>query len=181
MDQACSVRLAGPGDADAIGTIGPAIYAESYGHMWDDAVPYARHLASFAVDAMLTFMQRDDARVIVAEYEGHIVGFLSLISFSEDPVDRLATGAEIPRLYLLRPARGRGIGAQLVEKAERLAELEGADHLWLDVMQSAPWAWRTYLEWGFQMIGMTQFNGGIAPAYRQLIVMRRAIQSHFGG
>jgi GNAT superfamily N-acetyltransferase len=56
---------------------------------------------------------------------------------------------------MLAPSRGRGLGAKLLAEAERYAREKGADHLWLDAMKAAPWAWQTYHRWGFREIGQT--------------------------
>ena len=175
MNGAFHIRAATVEDAEAIGTVGPAIYAESYGHMWDDAGSYARYLATYGVAAVTSFMARADTHVWVAESEGEIVGFLTMVVGSPDPVEGLASGAEVPRIYILRPARGRGLGKAMIDIAEGVAAREGADHLWLDAMKAAPWAWQTYLKWGFREIGSTEFAGGIGARHRQMVVMRRVI------
>ncbi len=37
MDYDFRFRIASHPDAEMLGVIGPAVYAESYGHMWKDA------------------------------------------------------------------------------------------------------------------------------------------------
>ncbi len=167
------IRVAQPSDADALGIIGPAIYAESYGHVWDDPRAYAAHLESFGTSAIASFMARQDTGMWLAEYDGAAVGFLSLVLTSPDPVEGRRDGAEVPRIYLLGPARGKGLGAALLVEAERHATERGANHLWLDAMKAAPWAWQTYLKWGFDEIGETVFPGAMKPECRPMIVMRR--------
>ena len=49
--------------------------------------------------------------------------------------------------------------------ADRYAREVGADHLWLDAMREAPWAWRTYEKWGFSEIGETTFAEGVKPEF----------------
>ena len=175
MNGTFQIRAATVGDAEAIGTVGPAIYAESYGHMWDDAGSYARYLASYGVAAVTLFMARADTHVWVAECGGTVIGFLTMVVGSPGPVEGLASGAEVPRIYILRPARGRGLGKAMIDIAEGVAAREGADHLWLDAMKAAPWAWQTYRKWGFREIGSMEFPGGIGAEHREMVVMRREI------
>jgi diamine N-acetyltransferase len=175
MNSAFDIRVATLEDADSIGTIGPAIYAETYGHMWTDLRSYVRHLSSFGVAAVRSFMCRADTRAWIAETEGTAVGFLTMVVGSPDPVEGLTTGAEVPRIYILPQARGCGLGERMADEAEEFASSSGADHLWLDAMKSAPWAWRTYLKWGFREIGSAEFASGIGAAHRPMVVMRRDI------
>ncbi len=156
-----------------LGTIGPAIYAESYGHMWDEANEYAEHLGTFGTAAVAAFIARPDASSWIAEHGTTVVGFLSLVMGSPDPVEGRTDGAEVPRIYILAPARGTGLGAQLLAEAAGYALGQGASHLWLDVMKAAPWAWRTYRKWGFTEIGETVFPKRMKAAFRPMVVMRR--------
>jgi GNAT superfamily N-acetyltransferase len=167
------IRQAGVSDARALGAIGPAIYAESYGHMWDDAAAYAAHLETFRAASVAAFMGRPGARIWLVERGGTPAGFLSLVMGSPDPIEGRMDGAEVPRLYLLGPARGLGIGARLLDAADEYAAAHGATHLWLDAMKAAPWAWQAYRKWGFAEIGETEFPGTMKPEFSAMVVMRR--------
>ncbi len=92
---------------------------------------------------------------------------------SEDPVERRPGGAEIPRIYLLGPARGLGLGRRLLEAAAAEAVGHGASRLWLDAMASAGWARRTYASWGFREIGAARFGKGVREALSGMVVMVR--------
>lgn len=173
MQERFHIRLVEIADAEALGVIGPAIYAESYGHMWDDPRAYAKHLDSFGASAVATFIARQDARLWLVECERMPVGFLSIIMGSPDPIDGRTDGAEVPRIYILGPARGKGLGAKLLAEADRYAARSGAGHLWLDAMEAAPWAWQTYRKWGFAEIGCTTFPGRMKPEFKPMVVMRR--------
>lgn len=177
MSDQIHIRLAEPGDAETLGFIGPAIYAESYGHMWDDARAYAAHLSSFGAAAVAAFLARQHTVLWLVENDGMPVGFLSIVMGSPDPVEGRTDGAEVPRIYLLGPARGKGLGARLLAEADRYAARLGAGHLWLDAMEAAPWAWQTYRKWGFSEIGRTAFPGPMKPEFRPMVVMRREFVS----
>jgi GNAT superfamily N-acetyltransferase len=173
MSPKYNFRLAGPPDAEQLGIIGPAIYAESYGHMWGNTAPYAKRLASFGSSAVLDFMAQAGTATWLVESESHAVGFLTLVMGSPDPIQGRTDGAEIPRIYLLRPARGKGLAAKLLELADRHARGLGASHLWLDAMKEAPWAWRTYEKWGFSIVGETLFSEEVKPEFKPMLIMRR--------
>lgn len=173
VNKGFSFKLAEPPDVEQIGIIGPAIYAESYGHMWSDAQAYAKQLATFGPAAMGCFMSRSDTSTWVVEYKTQIVGFLTLILGSPDPVDGRTDGAEVPRIYLLAPLQGHGIAKALLSEAEKYARSKGANHIWLDAMYAAPWAWQTYQKWGFSDIGRVTFQKGINPEFEAMVVLRR--------
>lgn len=167
------IRRAVKSDSDALGIIGPAAYAESYGHMWSDPAALASQLASFGAMAVADFLSRGDTSVWIAEVGGRPVGFLTLILHSPDRIEGRSGGAEVQRIYLLRPARGARLAAELVKAAEAHARSEGMNHLWLDVMAEADWARRVYAKWGFVEVGRTVFPGNIIDEFKEMVVMRR--------
>ena len=173
MNLCCVVRRATVSDDGALGIIGPAVYAESYGHMWDDAAALASHLTSFGVPAVADFLARKDTSAWVVADRDRIVGFLTVILASPDPIEGGRAGAEIQRIYLLAPARGRGLAARMLESADVYARSEGMDHLWLDVMAEAVWARRSYAKLGFEEIGAVTFPGGMMERFKPMVVMRR--------
>ena len=166
-------RIAEPSDAEQLGIIGPAIYAECYGHMWNNAAAYAERLQTFSTVATAEFISRSNTKTWLVEQRNRAVGFLSLVIASPDPIHARTDGAEVPRIYLLAPARGKGLAAKLMAEADRYARAMGSSHIWLDAMKQAPWAWQTYQKWGFTKIGETTFPGDMRPEFKPMIVMRR--------
>lgn len=177
MTSSFKIRLATAADAKILGTIGPAIYAENYGDMWSNARNYAQFLDSFGTAAFSDFMRRPDAKIWVALESDIVIGFLSLILGSPDPITGRTSGAEVPRIYLLSPSRGRGLGKLLLREAESFAGKLETEFLWLDAMKSAPWAWQTYLKWGFHKIGITEFTEGIGAEHKSMIVLKKQISA----
>lgn len=173
MTKSFNIRLAVLTDAEQIGIIGPAIYAESYSHMWDDAEAFAKQLSTFGSTTMRQFMARKDTAVYVLEYGAQIVGFSTLVIGSPDPIQGRIDGGEVPRIYLVSPARGRGLAKELLNAMESHAQSKGANHLWLDAMLKAPWAWRTYRKWGFAQIGESKFHKGVKDGFDEMVVLRR--------
>ena len=139
---AAKVRRATAEDAGLLGIIGPAAYAEAYGYLWDRPDAYADQLQTFGSDAFRLLLVRPDARVWVVEMRRAVVGFLSMIIGSIDPVEQRPGGAELPRIYILGPARRMGLGRLLLDAAMGQVVVEGLSHVWLDVMASADLATR---------------------------------------
>jgi len=96
---------------------------------------------------------RDAAgQIFVAEEDSVVVGFVTVLareSFTEldDPPGHYAL---ITDLVVLEPYRGRGIGRQLLQRAENYAKQTGATELRIGVLVNNRPARRLYLGIGFQ-------------------------------
>jgi len=151
--------------------IGPAAYAQAYGHIWGDAAAYTAQLETFGAAAFAEWMAGEDRLCWLATADGAPAGFATLRLESPDPVRGAPGGAELARLYLLGPARGRGLGRALFDAACAAAARGGARHLWLDAMVSAPWAWRAYERWGMRRIGPQRFDRPVLEEHRAMLVL----------
>ena len=91
---------------------------------------------------------RGARHLLVAEVSGTIVGTVQLVEpSSENQPHR----ADIAKMLVLPAARGRGVGARLLEAAERLARDHGKTLLTLDT--ATPEADRLYRRHGWQLSG----------------------------
>jgi GNAT superfamily N-acetyltransferase len=167
------VRLAGENDAAQLGIIGPASYAAAYGYLWPDPAQLATHLASFGEASVREGMARDDTRFWLVESGGTAIGFAMVVRPSENPTTSRSNGCELRRMYLLSNVRGLGLGRQLFDEVVADAKEQGCDHIWLDVMDTADWAYATYLRWGFLEIGARQFDEAVYPDRRGMIVLAK--------
>jgi diamine N-acetyltransferase len=113
--------------------------------------------------------------VWIGEACGTAIGFLSMIVGSADPVERRPGGAELPRIYILRPAQRMGLGRLLLDAAIRQAAVEGLSHVWLDVMASADWARRAYVKWGFRELGGAQFRKPVKVGLSDMVVLAKEV------
>jgi len=115
------------------------------------------------------------ASLWVGEIRETVVGFLSMIVGSVDPVERRLGGAEIPRIYIIGPAQRTGLGRLLVDAAIEQATTESLPHVWLDVMASATAARRAYAKWGFREIGTRQFEKPVKSGLFDMIVLMKEV------
>ncbi len=176
MTDAFSIRRATPEDAGALGVIAPAAYAAAYAYLWDDVAAFVDQLKSFNVDVFADQIADPQFAVWLVEAEGAPVGFLTLKFDSPEPVGGRPGGAEIPRIYFLPQASGRGLARRLAQEAEKAASAYGARYLWLDAMASADWAQRTYEKWGFSMIGRDRFPKNVRDGEADMIVMIKTLE-----
>jgi diamine N-acetyltransferase len=172
---AAIIRRATADDAEVLGIIGPAAYAEAYGHLWDRPEAYSDQLRTFGPRAFESLLARLDARLWIGEAEGTAVGFLSMITGSVDPIERRSGGALIPRIYVIRPAQRTGLGRLLLDAAIEQAATEGLSHVWLDVMVSATAARRVYAKWGFREIGSRLFERSVKTGLSEMVVLMKEV------
>jgi len=105
-------------------------------------------------EAFAAFLADPRRRTLIAEIAGHLVGFAQLThdqSHAFLPPDTRA--AELNRLYVQRPFLGKGIGKELLARAEALAAAEGAEALWLFAWTGNAHALRFYEAQGYQDVG----------------------------
>jgi diamine N-acetyltransferase len=93
---------------------------------------------------------------MLAESEGHLVGFVELALNRPCPVTSKAT-AEIVRLYVQRNFHRRGIGQALSAHAEHIAADFGHDALWLTAWSGNAPALAFYPRLGWVDIGRTKY------------------------
>jgi ribosomal protein S18 acetylase RimI-like enzyme len=169
------VRRATVEDAEVLGIIGPAAYAEAYGHLWDRSDAYYDQLRTFGVRAFEALLARPEARLWIGEVRGTAVGFLSMIVCSVDPIEHRPGGAEIPRIYIIGPAQRTSLGRFLLDAAIEQAATEGLSHVWLDVMASATAARRAYAKWGFREIGTRRFERPVKAGLSDMVVLMKEV------
>ena len=79
--------------------------------------------SSFVIQKLAEFSERASAKVFVAEQHGSVVGFLSFDS--EPAFHREGRIGTITAMCVLENMRGKGIGRQLIERAEVYAKESG--------------------------------------------------------
>lgn len=95
--------------------------------------------------------RRADGRVFVADADGEVVGFVTVLA--REPFTELddppGTYAFLTDLIVLSPHRRKGIGRQLLERAESFARSAGARELRIGVLNKNAPARRLYLDADF--------------------------------
>jgi ribosomal protein S18 acetylase RimI-like enzyme len=175
MNMPYSIREAMPDDCAALGVVAPAAYAAAYAYLWEDPAAFVEQLRSFDADAFAQQIEDPQFSVWIAELSGAPVGFLTLKFDSDEPVAKRPGGAEIPRIYFLPQASGRGIAVSMVRQAEEKARAAGARYVWLDAMASADWAQRAYEKWGFEKIGRDRFPKNVKKSEADMVVMIKTL------
>lgn len=87
----------------------------------------------------VAFLDRRDAAALVAEQDGRIVGFCDLLFVPR--LNFIGPQAWIPDLVVAEDDRGRGVGAALLARAERVSRDRGC---WSIFLSSANWRTRSH-------------------------------------
>ena len=126
-------------------------------YMLDVASSYGRGASDTEVDAALAAEPADDLAaphgllVVATDADGVTLGCAGLALLA-------GTVAEVRKVYVAVPARGRGLGACLVAEAERLAAAHGRTRVRLDTRADLTAARRLYARMGYTEVA--PFNTG---------------------
>lgn len=93
---------------------------------------------------------------ILAERDGHLVGFVELDGDSPCPLAAVDARVELVRLYVQRPFQRAGLGAMLLRAAEDRARAWGAPALWLDAWSGNERALAFYAARGYAPVGRVE-------------------------
>jgi diamine N-acetyltransferase len=155
-----AIRRAGPGDAEALATIGAACFTETFGHLYPP-----EDLSTFLAEAYSEARARADLAnpakaAWLVEAEGRAVGH-ALAGPCKLPHPEVTDACgELDRLYLLRAHQSGGVGSRLLAEALALLEREGPRRLWIGVWSENVAAQRLYRRQGFEVVGSYEFLVG---------------------
>jgi ribosomal protein S18 acetylase RimI-like enzyme len=133
MNPALIYRLATADDALCIGALGTQVWLDTYATDGIRPALAQEVLDHFSPAAVGATLSQPDVSVIIAERLGHLVGFAQIRNSVDDSRISGHLSAELERLYVQERFAGKGIGWQLLTRAEDLAREQGASALWLTV------------------------------------------------
>jgi GNAT superfamily N-acetyltransferase len=151
------LRSAEPADAARVGALGSYVFFDTYARegLRDDL---AREAAAIHNPQATEARIRDAANhFVLAEREGHLLGFSQCALAPAVPIDSLAGGVELARLFVHPRAHRQGIGAALLLRAEGFARGRGAPVLWLAAWSGNANARAFYAAMGYEDIGATPY------------------------
>ena len=165
------LRSATATDAKALSALAAETYAAAFGHSMspdDLAAHLEKHFSPEGFERILS-----EDRVLVAELQGRMAGFVQFgragAELAEDASD---ADWELRRLYVRAEVQNRGVGTRLMDAA--LAQLEGAERIFLDVWEHNAGALRFYARYGFKVVGERAFEvASGAKTSRDLLMLRR--------
>lgn len=128
------LRPARADDALCLGVLGLQVFLDTYATAGIRPTVAREVLSAFSTPAMDRALADPDTRLVVAELDAHLVGFMQLTLGASEPLAPGGVQAELLRLYVQEPFTGQGLGTRLLQAAEAAAAAAGATVLWL-----TPW------------------------------------------
>ncbi len=160
-----SVRLAGPGDAEAIRSIYNVEVTEST--VTFDLVP--RTLA----DQLAWLAQHQGVHpAVVAELDGEVVGFGSLAPYRSRPA--YATTVE-DSVYVRRDRRGLGVGRSILSELVGLATLHGFHAVMARVVGGHEASINLHRACAFDLVGVEREVGRKFGRWLDVVLMQRLL------
>lgn len=127
----------------------------------------------FEARRFISIYLTDDRRIfLVAEYQGQIVGMITLAGSSRR---KILHKAELG-ISVRKPYWGKGIGSALISEALRIAKQKGFKKIQLEVMEHNERAIRLYKKFGFEVEGRKKKAICMDGQYFDLLVMGKWLE-----
>ncbi len=155
---AIALRLARAGDALCLGVLAMQVFLDTYATDGIRPAIAREVLGTYTPQAYTDLLARPDVAILVAERQGHLLGFAQTTLGARHPLAPADAPAELDRLYVQEPFTGQGLGRRLLHAAEADAAARGATRMWL-----TPWvhnhrARHFYAREGYADLGPTWFE-----------------------
>lgn len=153
-----TLRPAVPEDTLCLSVLAMQVFLDTYATEGIRPALAREVLTTYSQSAFSEALTQHKTRLVVAEHEGHMVGFAQVTLGATHQLAPAGSQAELLRLYVQEPFTGAKVGTRLLTHAERSAALSGASVMWL-----TPWvhnhrALAFYARRGYQDFGLTHFE-----------------------
>jgi putative acetyltransferase len=108
------------------------------------------------LDHMFEHHQKEKSAYYVAFYEGKLVGGAGIFPTDELPADT----CELVKMYLVKSARGKGVGKALMEQCIFTAQKNGFKKMYLETLPELNTAIGMYEKFGFKNLQNRLGNSG---------------------
>ena len=152
------LRPARADDALCLSVLAMQVFLDTYATAGVRPTVAREVLSTYSIAAFEAALAADDAVIVVAERQAHLVGFAHVTMGAVHEQAPPGAPAELLRLYVQEPFTGRHLGTRLLQAAEQAAVQRGAQLLWL-----TPWvhnhrALAFYARRGYADHGATWFR-----------------------
>jgi GNAT superfamily N-acetyltransferase len=148
-----TLRPATPSDARTVAVLGVQVFMDTYATEGVRDAIADEALTSFAPELISSLIAQPNTLLLLAEVHQHLVGFAQVCLQTGHPLVGDRHAAELKRLYVQERFTGRGLGGQLLRRAEDEAAAHGASRLWATVWVGNPRARRFYPRQGYVHAG----------------------------
>jgi len=151
-------RKATTADALCIAVLGMQVFLDTYATEGIRDALAREVLESFSAPTISALIARVDTTFLVAEVNGHLIGFAHLTTHTFHPMVGDPQAAELKRLYVQERFTGFGIGWQLLRRVEAEAASQSASMLWATVWVGNERALRFYPRQGYVHVGAPTYE-----------------------
>jgi len=169
----CSIRRAGPADAQTLAELGARTFSDTFAHLYDPA-----DLRDFLAEAYSVARTAQDladpakAQWLV-ERDGRAIGYALAGPCGLPHAQVTPACGELKRIYFLKDAQGGGLGAKLFGEVMAWLQADGPRDVWIGVWSENFGAQRFYERHGFAKVGEYGFQVG-KTTDREFILRRPA-------
>jgi len=146
----CIIRKIQPGDNKAVAKVIRDVLVEH------NVPKVGTAYADASLDCMFETYSAGRSAYFVVEREGKIIGGAGIAPLANGPSDT----CELQKMYFLAEARGRGLGAAMMEKCLQSATEFGFAQCYLETMPYMHAAQKLYKDSGFDYIDAPMGNTG---------------------
>lgn len=172
-----SFRLVNQEELPELQTISIQTFRDTY-EAQNDPIHFRAYLhRSFSIPQLEKELNDPNSAFYFASLDGAVVGFIKLNFQKGIEGLEAATSVELERIYLSKDQQGKGLGAQLIQKAVEVAQQKSFDKIWLGVWKENPRAIHFYKKCGFQIFGEHFFYVG-GDAQEDFLMCRNLLHSN---
>lgn len=150
------IRPATANDAGLLAALAAQVWIDTYALDGINAVVADYTRANFTPERFRRDLADGGHRLLVAEQDGWLLGYIDLLLDSPCPEAR-GGQMEINTLYVIRHRHGKGVGSRLLDAAQAVGRERNALALWLRVWYRNASAIAFYTARGFANVGQTEF------------------------
>ncbi len=156
-DTSINYRNAQVADVNKLSILYKQVYIQTYGTtgVSDEFANFI--MKQFAPEKLAATINDHPGAIIVAEFQGNLVGVAEIAFDKCCPVNQIIA-PELSKLYILEWFCGKGIGHALIQLAEAFVASKGYPHLWLWVLISNQRAISFYKKENYLTIGQAPFK-----------------------
>lgn len=133
---------------------------------------------AYSAEKLKEELMNKESTTFLAKENGEVLGFLKLNSGSAQTEKKFESALEIQRIYILKKAKGRGIGTAFMNLAEKKARELNVTVIWLGVWEHNEAAKAFYKKKGFTRFSEHTFTVGTDPQTDWLLKKEIQAQKH---
>jgi diamine N-acetyltransferase len=158
-----TIKYAKRADAEMVAAISRQTFYDSFAAQ-NTAENMQMHLDEYYSVSKIEKELADELNVFILVCEAEkTIGYAMLNEHAKQEAAELDNPIEIERIYAVKDAIGKGVGAALMRQCLEIAAQKQKNTIWLGVWEYNQRAIEFYAKWGFEKFGEHIFNVGDDP------------------